>query len=271
MIGILVAGFFVLFMRLKLLEFLNFLETLEYQSMPLTKVLKNTIRDYAIIALVVCISIISEWRQRKKLNLELEESKAKIEVQLLKNQLHPHFLFNTLNNIYSLALLNSDRTADSILRLTDLLDYLVYWSDKEEVSIHKEVELIRNYCEMESLRYGDQLILNIDMGDLPKHIKSSPLIFLTFVENSFKHLSKDTNGKLWVKIKLRLYDKKLVFNITNSINQNITLKTEKSNGVGLSNITKRLSILYPGRHSLGVEEGQGYFAVRLEFEIDDHV
>ena len=268
-VGVLASGFFILFMRLKWLEILNYLETFEYQSMPWTKVLKNTIRDYAIVALVACISIIADWRQRKKLNMELQESKAKVEVQLLKNQLHPHFLFNTLNNIYSLALKKSDRTADSILRLTNLLDYLVYWSDKEEVAIHKEVELIRNYCEMEALRYGDKLKLDIDMDDLPKYLKSSPLIFLPFVENSFKHGGNNTDGVTWVNIKLKYYDEKLVFNIENSVSAKKNLSSGESKGVGLDNIRKRLDIYYNGRYDLQIDDGLDHFTVRLELMIDE--
>ena len=136
---IVAVAIFVFFARIKWAELVNYLESGRYFKMPVDKMLKNIIRDYAIIALAVCISIIGDYRRKQKLNEELIKAKAEAEIRLLKGQLHPHFLFNSLNNIYSLALLKSDMTAESILKLTELLDYLVYRASLDKVALSKEV------------------------------------------------------------------------------------------------------------------------------------
>lgn len=268
-IGLLGVAFVVLFMRLKWLEILNYINYSEYQKMPWPKVAKNVVHDYAIIALISCISILVDWRQKKKLNQELTESKTKLEIKLLKNQLQPHFLFNTLNNIYAQALQKSDNTADSILRLTNLLEYLVYWSDKESVAIHKEIELIKNYCKMEALRYGNNLDLTLDLDEMPKNLLMAPMIFLPFVENSFKHARSGANEKVWIIIRLKLYDEKVVFNVKNSVNTKERAKRGCSNGIGLENITKTLNLKYPEKHDLRIENGQNFFDVRLKIDLSE--
>ncbi len=254
----------VFFLRIKWIELVNYFDSGEYQNMPWSKGVKNTMKDYAIIALAVCIAIIDDWRRKKLANEVLRQSKAEAEIQLLKGQLHPHFLFNTLNNIYSLALQQSDKTADSILRLTDLLDYLVYWSDKEKVALGKEVELIRNYLAMEQLRYGDRLLLTVDMDEPADGVKTSPLLLLPFVENCFKH-GADAEGRLWIKVKLKQYNDKVVFSIENSKGD---VAPQKAGGVGLSNIRQRLQLIYPNRHELVVSDNDQYFSVRLVVMLD---
>ena len=119
---IMVVAMFIFAGRLKWMELIEYLNQGSYISMPATKVLKNVIRDYAVVALAVCIYIIGDWRRKQKLNEQLVKAKAETEIKLLKGQLHPHFLFNTHNIIYSLALKKSELTADSILKLTELLD-----------------------------------------------------------------------------------------------------------------------------------------------------
>ena len=130
-LGIAGVGAFVFACRLSLLYLWGYLEGWNDLYIPPSKVLKNTIRDYSVIALAVCLKIINDWRQQRRLNRQLREAKAEVELKLLKAQLHPHFLFNTLNNIYGLSLQQSDKVPESIIRLSRILDYLVYYSQKE--------------------------------------------------------------------------------------------------------------------------------------------
>ena len=234
--------------------------------MPARKMVKNVIRDYSVVALAVCLYIIGDWRQKQKLNEKLIKAKAEAELKLLKGQLHPHFLFNTLNNIYSLALQKSDLTADSILKLTELLDYLVYWANKEKVALSKEVELLKSYLDLEKLRYGEKLQLNAEFSEIGNNLKVSPLILLPFVENCFKHGGISANGVFWINLKLKVYDKKFVFNIENSKKKKKD-KT-KTGGVGLENIQQRLVLIYPDKHQLEIDDNDEFFSVRLEINFD---
>lgn len=253
---------FIFFARIKWLELINFINEGRYFKIPPGKMVKNTIRDYSVVALAVCFYIIGDYRKNQKLNEQLIKAKAEAELKLLKGQLHPHFLFNTLNNIYSLALQKSDLTADSILKLTELLDYLVYQANKEKVALSKEVELLKSYLDLEKLRYGEKLQLNAEFSPINENIKVSPLILLPFVENCFKHGGAAGNGIFWINLKLKVYEGKFVFNIENSKKK----KKDKTvnGGLGLENIRNRLALIYPNRHRLVIDDNEDFFSVRLE-------
>ena len=233
---------------------------------PPSKVLKNVIRDYSVIALAVCLKIIADWRRQRQLNRQLRQAKAEVELQLLKAQLHPHFLFNTLNNIYGLSLQGSDRVPDSIIRLSKILDYLVYYSQKEEIGLNKEVELIRNYMALEQMRYGKKLRLADELPEVDESVKASPLLLLPFVENAFKHGAKGADGQWWIKMQLQLVDGRLVFSIENSKGASAA---QGNGGIGLKNIRERLHLLYPKRHRLTIDDSEEVFSVRLEVGLGD--
>jgi two-component system, LytTR family, sensor kinase len=268
LLSILVVGVFVFFARIKWLELVQYLENDVFYRMPVSKVLKNVIRDYSIIALAICIYIIGDYRKKQKLNEQLVKAKAEAEIKLLKGQLHPHFLFNSLNNIYSLALMKSDLTADSILKLTELLDYLVYKANKEQVALSKEVELLRNYVDLEKLRYGKKLKIKMDIEVQNDSIKVAPLMLLPFAENCFKHGGIGQDGIFRIKILLRVDDKKLDFQIENSKKKHKE-NSHTNGGAGLLNIQKRLILLYPDRHELRVDESPGSYNVKLELILED--
>lgn len=263
-----VVAVFVFFARIKWAELVNYLESGRYFKMPVSKMLKNIIRDYAIIALAVCIYIIGDYRKKQKHNEQLIRLKAETEIKLLKGQLHPHFLFNSLNNIYSLALMKSDLTADSILKLTELLEYLVYRANKDKVALSKEVELLQHYIDLEKLRYGEKLKIDLDIAIHKDTIQVAPLILLPFAENCFKHGGAGNDGLFQINIMLHTDDKKLVFQINNSKKK----KKETENvhgGVGLENIRQRLTLLYPNRHHLEIRVLPEVYNVRLEINLRD--
>ena len=263
---LIVAGL-VFIGRIKWLELMNYLATENYYSIPATKVIKNVIRDYSIIALAVCIYIISDWRKKSKANVELIKAKAEVEIQLLKGQLQPHFLFNSLNNIYSLALSNSRKTADSILKLTELLDYLVYKAGQPQVAISREWTLIENYVELEKLRYGDKLSINTQVAMDDDQRVLPPLILLPFVENCFKHGGPGNNGIFSVFLDLKVTSGELHFHVENTIH--LMGKTRKKGGIGLKNIRKRLELIFPDRHDLMIENDGSNFTVDLKIQFDD--
>jgi two-component system LytT family sensor kinase len=266
LLWLVVIVIFVFFARIKWQELVNYLEFERYYQVPYSKMLKNIIRDYSIIALAVCISIIADYRRKQQLNEQLIKAKAEAEIKLLKGQLHPHFLFNSLNNIYSLALMKSDLTADSILKLTELLDYLVYRASMDKVTLSKEIELLNNYVGLEQLRYGEKLKIESDITVLNDTIKVAPLLLLPFAENCFKHGGVGNEGVFYIKIDLYADDKKLVFNIINS-KKNGKKIAAVNGGVGLENIQKRLKLLYPGQHQLNIKDLPDSYNVNLEIDI----
>lgn len=261
MVCLVIVALFVLYGRVKWLELIIYLNN-DYIKVPVGKVLSNVIRDYAIIALAVCIYIIGDYRNKLKTNAQLTQLKAEAEIKLLKGQLHPHFLFNSLNNLYSLALVKSDLTADSILRLTELLEYLVYRANMDKVALSKEVQLLNNYIELERLRYGDDLQITTQISIQSETLQVAPLLLLPFAENCFKHGSAGADGIFSVDIQLHADNQQLVFSISNSKKKS-PVPEPQSGGVGLQNIRQRLALLYPGRHQLTIENQPENYRVKL--------
>ena len=263
------AAIFVLYGRIKWLELLNYLENHAiYYKVPVAKVLANVIRDYAIIALAVCMYIIGDYRRQQQANLQLVRSKAEAEIRLLKGQLHPHFLFNSLNNIYSLALIKSDLTADSILKLTELLDYLVYRASMDQVPLSKEVQLLHDYIGLEQLRYEDHLRIEMEIVVKNDNLQVAPLLLLPFAENCFKHGGPGPDGLFRVELQLHADERSLVFQIKNS-RKNGPAGKQPAGGLGLQNIRQRLALLYPGRYELRIDHRPDAYHVRLEIIVRD--
>lgn len=260
------TALFALYGRIKWMELVNYIEYREYYQIPVSKVLKNVIRDYAIIALAVCLYIIGDYRNKQQANLALVKAKAEAEIKLLKGQLHPHFLFNSLNNIYSLALVKSDLTANSILKLTELLDYLVYRANMDKVPLSKEVQLLNNYIGLEQLRYGDHLRIETDIFIQNDNLQVAPLLLLPFAENCFKHGGPGNDGLFRVNIQLHADEQKMVFQIKNSKKNGLENK-KHNGGLGLQNIRQRLSLLYPGRHQLEIHNQPEAHSARLEINL----
>jgi len=177
-------------------------------------------------------------------------------------------LFNSLNNIYSLALTKSDLTADSILKLTELLDYLVYRANLDKVPISKEVQLLNNYIGLEQLRYGDHLRIETNISVQNDNLLVAPLLLLPFAENCFKHGGPGKDGLFRVNIELQADERNLVFYIWNSKKNGLEIK-KHSGGLGLQNIRQRLALLYPGRHQLSIHNLPDAHSARLEINMRD--
>lgn len=219
-----------------------------------------------VASLVVIIKMIQQNSWQQKVNAELKEEKIGAELQILKNQLQPHFLFNTLNNIYSMALSKDDEAPESILRLSNIISYMLYDCSVERVDLEKELELIKNYIELEKLRYGNRLDLSFDIQGNVKGKMIAPLLLLPFVENAFKHGASMDENKSWIRINLSSTNNNLEFFIENSIpNSGVNNEITKS-GIGLSNIKKRLKLQYTGKYNLNITQSESYL-VKLKLEL----
>jgi len=220
---------------------------------------------YFIVLLSVTIKLVEFWYQEQYRKQEAMKQKIETELKLLKSQIHPHFLFNTLNNIYSLALQKSDQAPDAILKLSGLLDYLIYHGQNERVSLSQETALIDNYIELENLRYGDRLELDFQISGDTEHIQVAPLLLLPLVENAFKHGISKTRNKQCLKIKLEITGRNVDFYIENTRPPKDSSENS-GRGMGLANLRKRLELLYQGRNSLDIYEDENKFTVHMKLE-----
>jgi two-component system LytT family sensor kinase len=234
--------------------------------LPLMKIQKNLVRDYAVIALGVCLKIIRDWDRKDRLTTQLTLEKRDAELQILRAQIHPHFLFNTLNNLYGLALTRSPHTPDSILRLSGLLDVMLYECGGERIAVAKEIELIAHYLELEKLRFGDRLALRFDHEVTAANAAIAPLLLLPFVENAFKHGAAAANDRVFVELDLRATEHGLHFRVENSCApaiDGVRRRPRDHSGIGLTNVRKRLELLYPGRHDLRTHAAAERYRVDL--------
>jgi LytS/YehU family sensor histidine kinase len=234
--------------------------------------------NYLVVLFAVTIKLINNWYRMDKKNLLLEKQSMEIalklkeaELKLLKAQIHPHFLFNTLNNLYGLVLSKSNNAPDIVLKISSLLDYMLYQSTRPSVEVSKEIHYIKNYIELEQLRYSN-LEIELNENGIYDHCVIAPMILQPFIENAFKHgISKDIDNQ-WLRINIDLDQYILKFFVKNpKRNDRIVDKTGYSEGIGLKNVQKRLNIIYPDRHNLEIEEDEDTFSIALSLELNSEI
>jgi sensor histidine kinase YesM len=205
-----------------------------------------------------------DWFVKERTALVLEKEKAQAELSLLRNQLNPHFLFNTINNIYYLALIQSTKTADALLKLSDLLRYVLH-EKSDWVSLDKEYQYLLKFIELHRLRFPKDQI-NLELGQEAQFAayQIPPMLLLTFVENAFKHGDPGTETEP-VTIQLRVEGNKLYYSVRNKIAQGIS--KDLNSGIGIPNLMKRLQILYPNQHQIRMVESKDYFIAELEIDL----
>lgn len=216
-----------------------------------------------VSAFVLLKKIYSSEAKNKTLNNKVLEAQLKLreqELRYLKMQVHPHFLFNTLNTLYGYALKKSEETPDMILKLSNLLDYLLYQVDKPLVSLSSEIDHIKDYIDLEKLRFRDTLFVIMDFPSVTVNIDIAPMLLIPFVENSFKH-GEIIDGKLSIHIILQVDEERLLFTVKNSVNK--WHKSGSQDGIGLKNLEKRLSLLYKDRHNFSVRKYGEFFEAQL--------
>lgn len=207
------------------------------------------------------------FEERHQLEV-LQKEKATTELNFLKAQIHPHFLFNTLNNLYSLTLDKSDHAPEVVEKLSDMLDYMLYQCSDSTVAIHKEVSLLQNYIALETIRYGDLLDLVFNQKIENAEVEIAPLILLSIVENAFKHGASGNLKNPTIHIDLNVTNAHLYFKVFNT-KPTVLKKTQVilKKGMGSANVKRQLDLIYPGRHSLVVEDEQDSYSLVLEIDL----
>lgn len=220
---------------------------------------------------VVCLlflacKMLKTYFEKMEEKVSLARENANAELQLLKAQVHPHFLFNTLNNIYSFTITRSPEAPRLVRKLSGMLRYMTDECDQPLVPLHKELKILRDYIDLEKVRYGDRLTLHIDVRGDTRQKLIAPLLLIPFVENSFKHGSSRMLERPWISMDIRIGPDKLRFRISNSKPAESS-RHNGENGIGLGNVRQRLKLLYPGEHHLEISRKEDSYEVRLDLPL----
>jgi sensor histidine kinase YesM len=218
-------------------------------------------------ALVIAIKELKNFYLKQKENQLLARENANAELQLLKAQIHPHFLFNTLNNIYSFSLSKSPEASGLVSKLSDTIHYMITDCKADLVPLDKEIKMLEDYIGLERVRYGDRLELLLDIKNDYQNNLIAPLLMIPFVENCFKHGSSITRGKQWIRLSIQVNDGVLDFDLSNSKPKE-SISTKNKNGIGLDNVKKRLALLYPGKHHLNISSADAVYNVKIQIELE---
>jgi two-component system, LytTR family, sensor kinase len=218
----------------------------------------------ACIAILVKLGLL--WLENEKRLVALEKTKLASELKMLKDQVNPHFMFNTLNNLYGLVGKNPAKAQDSILRLSGILQFMLHESNQTTILLHQEIKCIYDYIELEKLRYPDILSVAVNVQDTVQSLSIVPLMIFPFVENSFKHGASELIKDAWINIDFSTYKTDFIFKIANS-KRTISSNGSASKGIGLHNVKRRLELVYGKDHDLQITDNTDNFLVILKIKL----
>lgn len=193
---------------------------------------------------------------------QLKNEKAKAELQLLKNQINPHFFFNTLNNLYGLTVEKSDKAPEMILKLSEMMRYTIYEGKEDFVALNSEITYLTNYIELHKIRYQKKVNISFDLDAKHNH-KIAPLLFIILLENAFKHGVEGLTEDAYISMKLKTTDDDIRFSVEN----NFDLTKNVTSGIGLNNLKQRLKLMYPNKHNYSAEKQSSTYKTTLEIQI----
>jgi LytS/YehU family sensor histidine kinase len=224
------------------------------------QVLVNIFLIYLVLTTLLKLS--KSWYKLQ----QVEKEKVEIELKSLKMQINPHFLFNSLNSIYSLALAKNDKAAPAVLELSNLMRYMLYEVGDKRVSLEKEVEMIKNYLDLQRLRADDSTDIEFKIEGETKGKTIAPLLFFPLIENGFKHGVKGVSDSAFVHMKLSCYEKGIEFSIKNNKGEVDDMELGKYGGIGLTNVKSRLDLIYPKMFDLQIDNNEEFFSVNLKLK-----
>ena len=236
------------------------------------KIFRMAFTVAVIVSYATVIKILKNSYQTQQINQQLKQERLENELKFLRSQVNPHFLFNSLNNLYSLILLKSDKAKEVVLKLSDLLSYMLYETNQKVVALEKDVKYLKSFIELEKLRFGDELTVRFDTEGELKHTYLPPMLLIPLVENAFKHGMGDEDTLVDIRIRLKCKDQKLIFEVENSVPVNKNTLTEaepkRNSGIGLSNVQRRLALLYPQCSVLDIKPSTNHYLVRMEVDLN---
>ena len=225
----------------------------------------STVALFLITYLFSTISkIISQWFLAEERKEEMQKQQLATELNMLRSQVNPHFLFNTLNGIYSMAVAKDEKTPDSVMKLSRIMRYTLEESQTEKVALAKEIEFINSYIELQKLRANDKLHVDFEVKGNVEHVQIAPLLFIPFIENAFKY-GISAHSDVYIKMGIAYNEGKLYFTCSNPVFPNQKIKT--GTGTGISNVKRRLELLYENRHELKINKKEEVFFVDLYIQL----
>lgn len=226
--------------------------------------------NLVIFTLGILYGMSRDWIRKSRRESRLLKEKMKADIDLLRSQINPHFFFNALNNIYAITQRNEEEeTGRAIMKLSGLMRHMIYDNREAAIDLVRELKHVKNYIEVARLRFAGNENVDISLtekGDFLS-VKIAPLILIPFVENAFKH-GVGSRGEGFIHMAVEVKDGELVFQVKNPILDK-GQSVQKHSGIGLGNVGKRLSLLYPGRHTLGIAEQDGVFDVKLSIRLKE--
>jgi sensor histidine kinase YesM len=233
--------------------------------------IRQTISGPAFIGFIfIAFKLVKDWQKKQKEFIHLQKENAAAEIQLLKAQVHPHFLFNTLNNIYSFTINHSPQAGELVQQLYGLLNYMMNECNESYVSLEKEVNILKSYADLEKVRYGSRLQLEWDIAGEYNDKSIAPLLMIPFLENSFKHGTSQILKNPWIKLSVRVIENRLFFTLTNGKPpENET--TSRKKGLGLANVKKRLQLIYGSAYLLHLENNQYDYSVTMQVPLQNRI
>lgn len=217
--------------------------------------------------MAAAIKLMKYWYIKEQSNLALQKENAESQLQLLKAQVHPHFLFNTLNNIYSYTQNTSPVASQLVTRLSDLLRFVLYETRQPLVPLVKELKMIEDYIGLEKIRYGNKLELDLQFPAKTTDLHIAPLLILPLIENCFKHGTSNILDQPWISLHIDIIDSRMQMKLLNG-KANEANDLKQPAGIGIENVKKRLELLYPGRHELTITNDDEVFIVSLKIELE---
>jgi len=234
---------------------------------------------FASLTFSLCVKMTRVWIQTKRRQQLLEREQLETELNFLKQQFNPHFLFNTINSIFFLIHKKPDTASGSLARFSELLRYQLYECNVPRIALNKEIDYLKNSIELEKLRQNDDVRVSLELDGDPIEARSAndpdvtgqlciaPFILMTFVENAFKHVSKEPGLPNWITIRLKVDRHRLSFFVSNSRSAGTVETVLHDSGIGLKNVRRRLDLLYPGRHELKIQSDGVSFEVHLDLDL----
>jgi sensor histidine kinase YesM len=225
---------------------------------------------FVYVALSSLLKLSKGWfllTQAERQIMRIRQERVETELKALKSQINPHFLFNSLNNIYSLSMGESGKAPAAILKLSDLMRYMLYESNEEKVSLQKEIEFLENYIDLQRLRSDRRARIEYSKTGTPEGLMIAPLVFLPLVENSFKHGVKGDPTGGYVNVYLQIGEKELELSLENNKGKVDEIEEEEKSGIGLANVKRRLELLYPEKSLLDIRDNGENFKVKLKLEL----
>jgi len=227
----------------------------------------HVVASILISGFAMGLAVMEKLKENEKKQKELEKEKLNSELAFLKNQVSPHFFFNTLNNIYSLIGIDGPTAQDSVLKLSKLMRYLLYESEHGETQMSHEIDFMNNYIDLMRLRLNSKVALQIDLPSDFSDFTIPPLLFVPFIENAFKH-GVSYRDRSFIIIRMTIEEDEISFIAENSIGSTVQTEEINHSGIGLENVRKRLALLFPGKHKLKIESKETVFRVELSIQKD---